>query len=212
MSRRLLLADDHAIFRLGLRQLLDDTAECEIVAECASGDAVLPAIREHRPDVVILDINMPGADGLVVLDQAMRWGDAPAFVMLTMHKDIALAQRALALGARGYLVKDHAEEELGDCLAALARGRVFVSPALGTVAQAGDTAGLASALDTLTPAERRVLELIATYKTSREIGELLNISHRTVQNHRANMAAKLDLHGPNALLQFALDTVPHRNK
>ena len=210
---RLLIADDHAIFRLGLCQLIEDTPGLEVVAECATGDAVPGAIRDHRPDIVLQDVNMPGADGLVVLDQALRWPDAPLFVMLTMHKDVALAQRALALGARGYVVKDHAEDELAACLAAVRSGAVYVSPALGEVQGRNDQApAIDNRLDTLTPAERRVLELIATYKTSREIGELLHISHRTVQNHRANMAAKLDIHGPNALLQFALDHVANPNK
>ena len=203
----ILIADDHAIFRLGLRQLIEAESAHRVVAECADGTQVLSAIRTHTPDVVLQDIDMPGADGLVLLSQAMRWSEPPVFVMLTMHSDTALAQRALELGALAYLVKDQAELELLDCLQAVRAGQIFVSQGLGVRLARPDQPRLHTALDALTPTELRILRLIAQYKTSREIGALLNVSHRTVQNHRANIAAKLQLRGANALLQFALENL-----
>lgn len=204
----ILIADDHAIFRRGLRQLIEQESAHRVVAECADGAQVLGAIRKHAPEVVLQDIDMPGADGLVLLGQAMRWSEPPIFIILTMYNDADLAQRALELGARAYLVKDQAELELLDCLQAVREGRHFVSQGLGVRLAQADQPRLHTALDALTPTELRILSLIAQYQTSRQIGALLNVSHRTVQNHRANIATKLQLRGANALLQFAQENLP----
>lgn len=205
MAESVMIADDHPIFRRGLREVLDSQPRFSVVAETGDGAEALRLIREHRPRIAVLDINMPGADGLDVLAQANRWPDAPIFVMLTMYTDEAYFRRAMDLGAMGYLLKDNAEADLIACLDAVCQGRRFLSPGVSWQLAEDSTSPKGGPLKTLTPTELRILKLIAEYKSSREIGELLSISHRTVQNHRANIASKLELKGTNALLKFALE-------
>jgi len=201
MSETVVIADDHPIFRRGLREVIKDHGRFELVAEAADGHQALRVLREYRPRLAVLDIGMPGIDGLDVLAQAVRWPDAARFVMLTLFDDPGYCRRARELGALGYLLKENAERDLIRCLLEVAHGRAFVSDDLldGT-----DQDGrLEDPLGALSAAERRVLRLVAEYKSSREIAEVLSISPRTVENHRANMAQKLELKGPNALLRFA---------
>jgi DNA-binding NarL/FixJ family response regulator len=151
--------------------------------------------------VAVLDVSMPILDGLEVLAQARTWPRSPAFVVLTMHDEYV--HKALALGALGYLLKEDAALEIVDCVAAAAAGRRYLSRSLPARAEVDGPR--AAALEKLTEAERRVLGLVGQHKTSREIAAILCVSHRTVQNHRASMCAKLELRGAQALLRFALD-------
>ena len=198
MALRVLIADDHPLVRHGLRAVLE-AAGIEVVAEAADGREAIAAIRATDPHVAILDLSMPDVDGLEVLAQARTWPRAPHFVVLTMHEDYA--QKARSLGAKGYVLKDDATREIVDCVERVGRGGTYLSAALGPE---GEPAA-AAALATLSDAERRVLRLVGQHKTSREIAELLCVSHRTVQNHRANMVKKLGLAGSQALLRFALE-------
>jgi DNA-binding NarL/FixJ family response regulator len=157
----------------------------------------------------VLDIGMPGADGLEVLERLGEWLAPPAVVSLTMYDDYVAP--AMRLGAAGYLLKENAEDELVICLEAVLRGERFVSEGVCWSSEKGTVSG---PLARLTRAELRILKLIAELKTSREIGGILCVSHRTVQNHRANICAKLGLQGDKALLRFALRyrtelAVPH---
>ncbi|MCA9606080.1 MAG: response regulator transcription factor [Myxococcales bacterium] len=198
MALRVLIADDHPLLRHGLRAVLE-AAGIEVVAEAADGRETLAAIRAVDPHVAIVDLSMPDVDGLEILAQARTWPRAPRFVVLTMHEEYA--PKALALGAKGYVLKDDATREIVDCVRTVARGDRYLSRALGPTGEPTPTVALA----TLTDTERRVLRLVGQHKTSREIAELLSVSHRTVQNHRANMCKKLGLEGSQALLRFALD-------
>jgi DNA-binding NarL/FixJ family response regulator len=200
---RVLIADDHPIFRRGLRDLVAGHAGFEVVAEVGTGLEALAALRSLRPAIAILDISMPGLDGLEVLAQSRTWPAPPAVVLLTMHDEYA--ERALAAGAAGYVLKENAEQDILACLEAVAAGRRFVSAGIQGRSTAAGTIEATSALASLTATERRVLRLLSRFKTSREIASVLCVSPRTVQNHRANMCAKLALKGPKALLQFALD-------
>jgi DNA-binding NarL/FixJ family response regulator len=202
MGLRVLIADDHPIVRRGLREVLD-RGGFEVVAEVGGGLEALAALRSLRPAIAVLDISMPGIDGLEVLAQARTWPDPPAIVLLTMHAEYA--QRALDAGAAGYVLKENAEDEILACLKAVAAGRRFVSSGIPWQPAAGGAIAVVGPLEALTATERRILRLLAGFKTSREIAEVLCVSPRTVQNHRANMCAKLGLEGPKALLQFALD-------
>lgn len=204
MITRVLIADDHPIFRRGLEEVIRADDRLELVAEAEDGAQAMRLIREHKPDVAVLDISMPEADGLDVLGHANRWPDAPAFVILTMYDDEAYFRRAMQLGALGYLLKENAEQDLVNCILAVRLGRRFLSPNVSWTLADTETEIQSGSLSALTPTEVRVLALIAQYKTSREIGELLSISHRTVQNHRANICSKQGLKGANALLQYAL--------
>ncbi len=200
MTTTVLIADDHPIFRRGLRDILEETEHFRIVAEVDDGDEALTAMQEHLPDVAVLDISMPNTDGLDVLTQIQKWAERPAVVLLTMYDDYV--EPAMRLGVDGYLLKENAEDELVACLEAVIRNERFVSR--GIKWTSGSESDPVASIERLTPSERRILQLIAELKTSREIGELLYISHRTVQNHRTNMCNKLGLHGDKALLGFAL--------
>lgn len=200
MTIDVVIADDHPIFRRGLRQVIDTHKRFRVVADVGDGSAALAALREHRPAVAVLDISMPEVDGLDVLAQTRTWAAPPLVVLLTMYDDYA--DRAMSTGARGYLLKENAEQELVACLEAVVAGGRYVSDGVQWNPGGEDTP--AGPIGALTPTERRVLRLLSQFKTSREIGEVLCVSHRTVQNHRANMCAKLGLSGAKALLRFAV--------
>ncbi len=190
------IADDHPIFRRGLREAVE-AGGFQVVAEAGDGLTALAALRKLRPALAVLDVSMPSVDGLDVLAQTRTWPDPPGVVLLTMHDKYV--DRALELGARGYLLKENAEDELVACLREVARGGSYLGQ--GVTPRGAVPAGPLAAL---TPTERRILKLLGDLKTSKQIGELMCISHRTVQNHCANMSAKLGLRGSKALLRFAL--------
>lgn len=191
MTIRVLLADDHPVVRMGLRSLIDATHDLRVVQELSRGDEVLAMLGDV--DVAVLDISLPGMSGLELL---RAWpASGPPVTLLTMHHDYV--RTALDLGARGYLVKEDATSEIVACLRAILEGRTYLSSTLKC-----DGSDESAAM--LTEAERRVLDLVAQHKTSREIADALGTSVRTVQNHRANASAKLGLRGPGALLRWAL--------
>ncbi len=200
-----LIADDHPIFRHGLREVIQDDGRFRVVAEAEDGQHALRLLRVHKPAIAILDISMPQADGLDVLAQVMRWPDAPRVIMLTMYDDLGYLRSAVELGAFGYLLKENAEQEVVRCLLRVRRGRRYLGTGLPDQDAGNDERPATSPIEQLSPAERRVLHLLAEYKSSREIADLLSISPKTVENHRANMVRKLGLRGANALLRFALE-------
>jgi len=206
---RIVIADDHAMFRHGLRHVLEKEAGLHVVGEAGDGETALARIEELRPDVALLDIDMPVKDGCSVA-RSLRDRRSPTDVIfLTMHKDELHLNEALNLGVRGYVIKDSAVAEVVECLHAVRAGRHYVSPALSThlLNRGRRAAALARqrpALDRLTATERRVLMLLAEYRTSKEIASSLGVSTRTVENHRANICNKLEMHGRHALVKFAL--------
>ena len=193
---RILIADDHPIFRSGLRQIIEADGSMSVIAEADDGAAALKLIREHQPDVVVLDINMPGLSGFEVVS-SMRDEQLPGeVVLLTMHNEEAMFTKAVNLGVRGYVLKDSAGSDILNCLHAVRKGQNYSSAELTQYLfkkAAGQTTAV-EGLDSLTPTERRVLALIAQYLTSREIADQLGISVRTVENHRNNICAKLGRH------------------
>ncbi len=199
MTISVLIADDHPIFRRGLREIIEKTHRYQVIAEAGDGIETIAMVREHRPAVVVLDIAMPKLDGLEVLEQLGNLLDKPTVVLLTMYDDYVEA--AVHLGAAGYILKENAEDEIIACLDEVIRGRIFVSK--GVYRSPGNNAAIGP-LASLTSSELRILKLTAELKTSRDIGEALCISHRTVQNHRVNICNKLGLKGDKALLKFAL--------
>ncbi|MGE0321059.1 MAG: response regulator [Polyangiaceae bacterium] len=198
---RVLIADDHPIFRRGLREVLEEDVGFRVVAEAQDGVEALRALRELRPDIAVLDIAMPECDGLEVLTESQGWPDAPRVVLLSVFDKYV--ERAFELGASGYVLKEDAELELVQCLVAVASGERYVSSTLIESAGPQGQSDAPHPLDQLTETERRVLKLLAEFKTSREIAELLSVSFRTVQNHRASAVRKLGLGGAQALLRYA---------
>jgi len=204
-----LIADDHPIFRQGLRQIIESDPRIKIVAEASDGEQAWQRLQETKPAVAVLDLTMPLLDGFGVARAARDERLEVAIVFLTMHKDEHYLHAALDLGVRGYVLKDSAIAEITDCIKAVAAGRDYISPALSGFLinrdrRAATLAAQKPALDQLTPTERRVLKLIAEGRTSREIAGELNIGARTVDHHRNHIATKLELRGSHALVKFAV--------
>lgn len=207
---KILLADDHPIFRHGLRQILESDSRLQVVAEALNGQEAIAALAAQPIDIAILDVDMPIADGFAVV-RAIRQHNWPALpVFLTMHKDDRFFQAALDLGTRGYVLKDSALMEILDCIQAVAAGQDYVSPQLtslliGRIRKAENKASPPSPLQLLTPTEREVLRQVSQYRTSKQIAAELGSSVRTVEHHRANIAEKLGIQGSHAILRVALE-------
>jgi DNA-binding NarL/FixJ family response regulator len=205
---RILIADDHPIVRQGLRQAIEADPQLKVVGETDNGRAALERLETLKPRIAVLDIDMPEMDGFAVAREIRARGLAVDVIFLTVYRDEGFFNEALRLGTKGYVLKDSAVTDIVSSIRAVARGDHFTSPALTSYLvkrRTGASDGRGPGLEDLTPTERQVLGLIAEYKTSREIGEALHISYRTVQAHRANICAKLELHGSHALMKFALD-------
>ncbi len=206
----IVIADDHPIFREGLRRLLETERCFRVVGEAGDGERAADMILRLKPDVAVLDISMPGKNGLEIVEACKQAESEAMFVVLTMYKDEEYFDRAMDLGVRGYILKENASADLLRCLKAVAEGRYYVSSIISDYLLRRSERKAAfresrPGLSALTPMERRVLKLIAINKTSKEIAKDLFISYRTVQNHRANICQKLGLKGHNKLLQFALE-------
>jgi len=205
----LVIADDHPVVRSGLCRAIERDPGLELVAEAADGRAALAAIEELKPRIAVLDIDMPGLDGFGVAREIQRQRLQVDILFLTMHSGEDLFHAAMDLGAKGYILKDSALAEIVTGVRAVAVGQHFVTPSLTSllVQRRSGASALAArkpGLSDLTLTERRVLQMVADSKSSKEIGAELFIHYRTVENHRTAICQKLGLSGPNALLKFAL--------
>lgn len=197
---RLLIADDHSMFRLGLRRLLADFRELEIIGECASGHEALEAIRSLRPDVALIDISMPDLDGVTLVSTLRNEQNMIPIVMLTMHDEPHWCRRALAAGANGYLLKDDAFNELLMAITAVTVGNRFISSRLNVECVKEETR-----TEHLTGRELEVLRLIIKGMTNRMIAVTLQLSIKTVDTHRTKIMKKLDLHNSAELVRYAVE-------
>lgn len=207
---RIVIADDHPIFRKGLRQVIETEPGMKVVFEAGDGNSALHAIGEFQPDVIVLDVDMPGMNGIETAKEIHRLKLVPKVIFLTMYKEEDLFNEALDLGVMGYILKDNAAKEILSAIRSAVNDQYYICPLLSHFLmnrelQAKQLARKNPGIDALTPAEKRILKLIADSKTSKEIAEELNISFRTVENHRTNICNKLELHGSHALLKFAFD-------
>jgi DNA-binding NarL/FixJ family response regulator len=212
MTRRstVLIVDDHPLFRQGLRQLIEGDQRFELIGEAGDGPQALELMEKGKPDIAVLDVNLPGLSGLEVARQAQHLRLPTRIVVLTMFKEEETFNRAVDLGVLGFVLKENAAQDILASLVAVAKGEHYLSPTISSylIRRRGRAEVLAArrpGLENLTKAERRVLKLIADKKTSREIGAELFISPRTVEAHRANISQKLGLRGSHSLLQFALE-------
>jgi DNA-binding NarL/FixJ family response regulator len=206
---RVLIADDHPIFRQGLRLIIEAQQDLTVVAEATDGAQAIERLRSGDIAVAVLDVTMPIKDGFAVAREAREQRLAAALVFLTMHKDEHYLNAALDLGVPGYVLKDNATTEIVDCVRTVAGGGEYISPTLSSFlirrrSRATSLTAQKPALEDLTPAERRILRLVADGLTSREIAGQLGVGVRTVEHHRNNVAVKLELRGSHALVKFAV--------
>lgn len=204
---RVLLADDHHLVRAGLRALLENQPGVEVVGEAGDGREALDMIERHRPDVALLDITMPGMNGLEVAARVDKASPRTRVVVLSMHAGEAYVAQALRVGVAGYLLKDAAAAELGLALEAVRRGEVYLSPAISrTVVDGFLKAGRPAddPLAGLTARQREILQLIAEGNSTKEIAASLDVSVKTVETHRAQLMDRLDIHDVAGLVRFAI--------
>jgi DNA-binding NarL/FixJ family response regulator len=207
----ILVADDHPIFRRGVLDTLGAEPDLKIVREARDGEEALVGILELKPAVAVLDMNMPGRQGLDVARELRRRGSTTAVIILTMFDDEETFHAAMDAGVQGYLLKDSAVVDLLASVRAVVGGKTFITPTLAGYLLNRTQAGRElreerTGLDTLTAAERRILKLVASDKTSKEIAEELGLSPRTVETHRLNICQKLGLRGVHALVKFAFES------
>ena len=202
-----LVCDDHALLRSGLRRLLDAEEDLEVVGEAADAKEVVDRAREIGPDVVLLDIVMPGQSGLDALPQLVAAAPESKVLMLSMQDDPGYVRRAFAAGATGYLLKEAADSELVQAVREVAAGRRYVHPLVGArLAEAASSANTRGELDALSEREREVLRLLALGHTNQEIAKQLFISVRTAETHRAHIMRKLKLSTRAEIVRYALAT------
>jgi DNA-binding NarL/FixJ family response regulator len=209
MAITILLADDHAILRQGLRRILESYPDFTVVAEAASGLQAVELAREHQPDVAIVDIGMPGLNGIEATAQILRRAPRTAILILSMHNDERYITRALRAGARGYLLKDSVEEDLVQAIQAACEGRQFFSPQvlrLLETRQVWIPAGekVEDRYELLTERERQIYQLLAEGKANKDIAALLGLSLHTVETHRTRIMEKLDVHSAAELVLSAV--------
>ncbi len=206
---RLMLVDDHEIVRAGLRMLLSTQDDIEIVAEVDTGHGAIERAKELKPDIILMDINLPDLDGIEATRQIKRLLPNTAILALTMHESDEYFFKMMQAGASGYVPKKAAPNELVNAIRTIREGNVFLYPSLakalvrdfmGRAAQGDDRASL----DGLTDREQEVLRLIADGSTNPEIADKLTISVKTVERHRANIMAKLNLHSRTELVKYAI--------
>jgi DNA-binding NarL/FixJ family response regulator len=209
---RVLLADDHTLVRAGIRALLAALPDVEIVGEVSDGQAALQLLLETKPDVAFIDISMPGLNGIEVAERAAREQPATRVVVLSMHDTPGHVARALRAGVRGYLLKDSAADELPVLLRAVMAGETYLSPAIarhvvdGFLQRGEASSGSAaqSPLDLLTPRQREILQLVAEGRSTKEVAQVLELSVKTVEAHRAQIMARLEIHDLPGLVRFAI--------
>jgi len=208
---KVVLVDDHAIVRQGVRALLDEEDDITVIGETGDGSQALMLVEQLRPDIVVMDLSMPGLGGIEAIRQIRGRFPGVRVVVLSMHESEEYVFRALRAGAAGYVVKQSSSTELVLALRAVAMGSRFLSPVISEilidnyVRRADAEAQADEALNILTPREREVLQFIARGYNNRQIAERLQISVKTVETHRGNMMNKLDVHDRAGLVKFAMD-------
>lgn len=206
---RILLADDHTMVRQGLRKVLEERPEWEVVAEASDGREAVRLAEQHRPDVAIIDVAMPLLNGIETTRQITRRVPGTRVLVLSMHADEAYVTQILQAGATGYLLKDSADVDLMQAVTAVSMGKSFFSPAIARVMlddyvrQLADK-GITDRYESLSEREREIFQLIAEGKTNKEMAALLSVSPSTVETHRGHIMEKLDLHSAAEIVLYAV--------
>jgi DNA-binding NarL/FixJ family response regulator len=206
----IVIADDHPIVRKGIRDLIVEDGRYSVVEEVGDGTRVIEIVGKFMPNLLLLDVNLPGRNGLDIAMAIQASGLPVDMIVMTMHKEAEIFDKAMDAGVKGYLLKESAEDDLLKCIEVVLNGDCYISPQISKHlmnrrAKSDQLHRGNPGLDLLSPAERRILNLIAAQNTSQEIADLLHVSIKTIHNHRTNICDKLELHGINALLKFAIE-------
>jgi DNA-binding NarL/FixJ family response regulator len=206
----ILIVDDHPLLRRGVRDVIVENPLYRVIAEASDGDEALQIVTELMPDIAIIDIDMPRLNGLEFLRRLRQMASPVKAIILTMYKEEDVFNAAMDLNAKAYVVKDNAANDIVLAREKIARGETYLSPVMLEAEQrrsdrVQELLLNKPQLETLTPSERRILKLIGEDYTSKEIANSLNLSIRTIDNHRQNICRKLNLHGTHSLLKFAFD-------
>jgi DNA-binding NarL/FixJ family response regulator len=198
---RIVVADDHPVFRRGLKSVIEEEPGFTVVGKAENGDMALQVVEETSPHVLVLDVEMPVKDGIeTAREMQVRFPDVKV-TFLTLHRDHQILSALETLNVKGYVLKDSALAEIIDCIKTMMSGETYVSPAIFEISLSGTDPRI---FQKLTSAEMAILRCVADEMTSKDIAETLFVSVRTVENHRYNIAAKLELSGTNSLLKYAL--------
>jgi DNA-binding NarL/FixJ family response regulator len=205
-----LIVDDHPIFRRGLRSILEHEDTINIVGDVSDGEMALEFLKHQAVDIALLDLDMPRMNGFEFAQAISRQNIQIELIILTMHKEEDIFTRAMDLGVRGFISKENAATEIAEGIRTVMKGKFYVCSMFSHFlvhrsGQQGINPKQSTGMDLLTPAEHRVLKLIAENKSSKQIGNELMISYKTVENHRTNICSKLNIHGSHALLRFLLE-------
>jgi len=202
---KIIIADDHHIFRKGVLSIVSEDSSIEVLGEASNGDEAIKLVEEKKPDIAILDIDMPSLSGLDVARKIKEKNLPSRVVILTIHKDKEYFDEALELDIKAYVLKESIANDLIDCIKKVNSGEYYISSQIsGYLVEKNKSSQKKSELDSLTPAEKEILKLIAQNKTSAQIATELFRSTRTIENHRNNICNKLGLKGPHALLLYAI--------
>ena len=203
----IVIADDHPVFRKGLMEVISSEDDMIIIAEAKDGESAVKTIKEKEPDIALVDVSMPKLSGFDVVREIKKAEINTQIIFLTMHNEETLFKCALDLGINGYLLKESALENISKSIRTVNEGNYYFSPGVSNhfMQRNINRSELLEKLNKLTRTEKQILKLIAEKKTSKEIGDELFISKKTVENHRTNICSKLDLHGTNSLLKFAME-------
>lgn len=209
--KRVLVVDDHPIFRHGLSQCLGTLDDVMVCAEAANAQQALHAMRQQRPHVVLVDVSMPGTNGIELVKQMLAEQPRLLILMLSMHDESVYALRAMRAGARGYVMKQQAMETILDALRKVMAGGIYVSPEFSEKlifkSISGSTGDVATPVDKLSDRELEVLQLIGRHKSTRDISEQLHLSVKTIETHRAHIKEKLNIRDVEQLVSFAVEWV-----
>lgn len=206
---RIVIADDHPLMRQGLRQVIEMEPYLKVVDEAGNGTEALAMIEELKPHVAILDVDMPHQDGFQVARELFAKKNPAAIIFLTIHSEEQMFHAALDLGAKGYVLKDSAIDDIVTAINEVVAGRSFTSLPMTTYFTRRQNYNAVPdkqqlGLSQLSPTEYRILKLLADYKTNKDIAEELSVSPRTIETHRARICQKLNLSGPHSLMKFAV--------
>jgi two-component system, NarL family, response regulator NreC len=206
---RILLADDHTIVRQGIRKIVEDHPDREVVAEAGDGREAVRQALELKPDIALLDIGMPLLNGIEATAQISRRAPTVKVIILSMHPNEAYITRALQAGAKGYLLKDSADTDLIRALTLVSQGKSFFSPAVAKVmlddyVRHLAARGIVDRFDSLSEREREIFQLVAEGRSNKEIADLLFVSPNTIETHRAHIMEKLDVHSAVELVLYAV--------